>query len=176
MIVDPASPFVTAWLPRLFARLGGSPRALDLAMGRGRHSVAAADVGFRTFGVDLKVEAVCDAVRSATARALQIRVWCADLTTYPLPREAFELVLVSRYLQRDLFPAIAEAVVPGGFVVYETFTVRQRLLGNGPKSPDHLLEVGELRARFDGFLVMSYEEVSESEALARIVAQRTRRS
>ena len=145
-------------------------------MGRGRHAVALAEVGFRTFGLDLKLEAVHDAVRAASARSLEIRAWCADLTTYPLPREAFELVLVSRYLQRDLFPAIALAVVPGGFVVYETFTVQQRSLGDGPKSPDHLLEPGELRARFDDFAVMSYEEVSEPEALARIVAQRTRRS
>ena len=176
MIVDQASRFVTAWLPQLFARFTGSPRALDLAMGRGRHAVALAEVGFRTFGVDRKCEAVHDVVHAARARSLLIRAWCADLITYPLPREAFELVLVSRYLQRDLFPAIASTVVPGGFVVYETFTVQQRSLGAGPTSPDHLLEPGELRARFDDFSVMSYEEVSEPEAVARIVAQRTRRS
>jgi len=48
----------------------------------------------------------------------------------------------------------------------------RRALGTGPKSPDHLLEPGELRRRFDGFEVLFYEEVSAPEALARIAARR----
>jgi SAM-dependent methyltransferase len=145
-------------------------------MGRGRHALAMAETGFRTFGVDIKLDAVAAAQRAGLARSLAIRAWCADLTVYPLPRDRFEVVVVTRYLQRDLFSSIAAAVVPGGFVVYETFTVHQRALGVGPSSPDHLLEDGELRARFGDFAVLFYEEVRESEAVARIVAQRTSRS
>src|SRR5207244_2911717 len=102
------------------------------------------------------------------------RAWCADLTQYPLPRRTFELVLVTRYLQRDLFPQIRDATTGGGYVIYETFTVHQRALGSGPKSADHLLEPGELRERFEGFEVMFYEEVLQPEAVARIVARRSR--
>ena len=36
--------------------------------------------------------------------------------------------------------------MPGGVVLYETFTTAQRALGTGPTSPDHLLEPGELQA------------------------------
>ena len=151
-------------------------------MGSGRHAVLLADAGFSTFGVDIKPDAVRTAVRRAADRALVIHAWCADLTIYPLPTRAFALVLVTRYLQRDLFPSIRHAVAPGGFVMYETFTVKQRALGTGPTSPDHLLEPGELKARFDTpsgagktaeFDVLFYEEVSGPEAVARIVARRT---
>src|SRR5262245_3973959 len=101
MIDDPPSPFVTEWVPRLRA-LAGDGRALDLAMGRGRHALPLARAGFATFGVDIRH----DAVRDATARARQegfvIRAWCADLTRSEPPASAFEVVLVTRYLQRTL--------------------------------------------------------------------------
>jgi hypothetical protein len=56
--------------------------------------------------------------------------------------------------------------------VYETFTVRQRALGTGPTSPDHLLREGELRGYFDNFEIVCYEEVSSPEAVARLVARK----
>jgi len=141
-------------------------------MGRGRHALPLARAGFRTFGVDANVDAVHEAVRAARGAATMIRGWCADLTQYPLPAARFELVLVTRYLQRDLFPAIRDAVTAGGIVMYETFTVRQRALGTGPTSPDHLLREGELRRYFDNFEIVCYEEVSSPEAVARLVARK----
>jgi SAM-dependent methyltransferase len=90
-----------------------------------------------------------------------------------LPVDAFDLIVVTRYLQRNLFASIRRAVKPGGFVLYETFTVAQRLLGSGPRSADHLLEPGELRREFDGWDVLFYDEVAAPEAVARLAAQRS---
>jgi tellurite methyltransferase len=165
-----ASPFVADWIPKL-AR-DQSSRALDLAMGRGRHALALARNGFQTFGVDVKLDAVRDAVGAAAVEHLTVRGWCADLTMFPLPPAAFDLVVVTRFLQRDLFPSIRGAIRPGGYVIYETFTVLQRALGVGPTSPDHLLEPGELRALFDGWDVLFDEEVTAPEAVARLVARK----
>ena len=184
MIDDVPSPFVVEWLSRV-QKWGGpykvrptgvSPAAIDLAMGRGRHAQLLARAGFRTFGVDVKLDAVSDAVARARCDGLLVRGWCADLTEIRLPRGFFDVVLVTRYLQRDLFPAIREMVKPGGIVLYETFTVNQRQLGFGPTSPDHLLQPGELRQLFEKFEVLFYEEVDAPEAVARIVARRTRSS
>lgn len=147
-------------------------RALDLAMGRGRHALPLARAGYRTFGVDVKFDAVREAVRTAQDAGTSIRGWCADLTQHPLPVARFELVVVTRYLQRDLFPAIRDALVPGGSVLYETFTIHQRTLGVGPTSPDHLLEPGELRSYFEDFEIVFYEEVLSPEAVARLVARK----
>jgi tellurite methyltransferase len=165
-----ASPFVAGWIADLTP--SASARALDLAMGRGRHALILAREGFQTFGVDVKADAVRDAVRAAALEHLTIRGWCADLTTYPLPAEAFDVVVVTRYLQRNLFPSLRRAVRPGGHVIYETFTVLQRTLGSGPTSPDHLLETGELRSYFDGWHVLFSEEVAAPEAVARLVARK----
>jgi tellurite methyltransferase len=165
-----ASPFVADWIATL--ALDKSSRALDLAMGRGRHALVLARNGFQTFGVDVKLDAVRDAVGAAALEHLTVRGWCADLTMFPLPPAAFDLLIVTRYLQRDLFPSIRGAVRPGGYVIYETFTVLQRALGVGPTSPDHLLAPRELRALFAGWDVIFDEEVVTPEAVARIVARK----
>jgi SAM-dependent methyltransferase len=167
------SPFIAEWAARLAPPSSHTLRALDVAMGRGRHALPLARAGFRTFGVDIRLDAVRDAVRAAADAGLVVRGWCADLTRLALPARRFDLIVVTRYLQRDLFPALGRALTPGGVVLYETFTIAQRALGRGPTSPDHLLEPGELLQRFDGFDVLFYEEVSESDAVARIVARRS---
>jgi tellurite methyltransferase len=167
------SSFVGGWIPVLAARVEPPRRALDLAMGRGRHALALARHGFRTYGIDVKHDAVREAVATAARAGLRIHGWCADLTMYPLPVEMFDVVVVTRYLQRNLFASIRRAVKPGGFVLYETFTVAQRMLRTGPTSADHLLEPGELRREFGGWDVLFYDEVAAPEAVARLVAQRS---
>lgn len=151
-----------------------SPRALDVAVGQGRHYDTLADAGFRVFGVDHAFAALKEARSLAPGRPGPLRAWCADLTKHPLPTAWFDLVLVTRYLQRDLFPSLKGAVVPGGIVIYETFTLHQLRRGCGPVSPHHLLEPGELRGYFHDFEVLFYEESKEPEALARLVALRPR--
>jgi hypothetical protein len=91
---------------------------------------------------------------------------------FPLAVAAFDLLIVTRYLQRDLFPSMRDAVRSGGCVIYETFTVRQRALGVGPTSADHLLAPGELRAMFAGWDVLFDQEVSAPEAVARLVVRK----
>jgi tellurite methyltransferase len=165
------SPFIVEWTERIARERGRSLRALDVAMGSGRNAIMLAQAGFLTCGVDIRLDAVREARAAALAEGVRIDGWCADLTCYPLPRGRFDLVVVCRYLQRDLFPALREAVVPGGIVLYETFTTRQRELGRPPTSADHLLEPGELRERFDGFDRLFYEEVAAPDAVARIAAR-----
>jgi tellurite methyltransferase len=176
IIDDLPSRFVTDWLTRAAVLADANPRALDIAMGRGRHAVSIAQAGYRTFGVDVRFDAVQDAVARGRAAGVDVRGWCADLAAAPLPRGAFDLIVVTRYLQRNLFASIREAAKPGGVVLYETFTVAQRLLRTGPTSPEHLLEAGELARQFVGFEILFAEEVDAPEAVARLAARRPRAS
>lgn len=147
-------------------------RALDVAMGRGRHALVLAEAGFTVFGVDRRLDSLHEATSLARARGYQIRAWCADLTAAPLPVRRFELIVVTRYLQRDLFEPLKAALTPGGAIVYETFTEAQRAHGRGPTSADHLLRAGELRQYFAHWDVLFDEEVLAPDAVARIVARR----
>ena len=165
------SPFIVEWIERIARERAEGARALDVAMGGGRHAVALARAGFRAFGVDVKLDAVREAIAAGQREGVRVHGWCADLTQHPLPRGRFDLVVVSRYLQRDLFADLRTALAPGGVVIYETFTTAQRALGRPPTSADHLLEPGELRRRFDGLEVLGYEEVPAPDAVARLAAR-----
>ena len=169
------SPFVAEWLPRVAAAIGVNSRprlALDLAMGEGRHAVPLAAAGFQTFGVDLSVERLATACRAAHHRGLTFHAWAADLDSYPLPAERFDLLFCTRFLLRARWDDLKRCVRPGGFVMYETFTVRQTKLGRGPSSPDHLLEPGELAAAFSGWDILLAEEVDAPAATARLIARK----
>ena len=88
----------------------------------------------------------------------------------------FGAILVSRYLHRPLMPWIEEALMPGGLLLYETFTVAQRELGWGPKRDAFLLQPGELPKLTPRLIPLVYEEgPSEEEPpaeTARLLARR----
>jgi tellurite methyltransferase len=169
------SPFVAAWLPLVAAAMqtDGKPRrALDLAVGEGRHAVPLALSGFVTFGVDRSVQRLIKARGIARERGVSFVLWAADLDTYPLPASRFDLLFCTRFLLRARWDDLKGTVKPGGFVVYETFTTGQIVLGRGPSSPDHLLYPGELRAAFQDWDVLFAEEVDAPAAMARLVARK----
>jgi SAM-dependent methyltransferase len=169
------SPFVAEWLPRVVAEMNGHPgprRALDLAMGEGRHAIPLAEAGFVTYGVDLAVDRLVSARRTLSGRRLEVLQWAADLDTYPLPSGRFDLLFCTRYLLRARWGDLKRCVRPGGFVMYETFTTGQIARGVGPSSPEHLLQPGELEAAFGDWMVIHSEEVKEPAAMARLVARK----
>ncbi len=76
------SPFVNEWLPTVVAAMDGRPgpwRALDLAMGEGRHAIPLAEAGFVTYGVDLAVDRLLTARRAL--REAAVRPSCSGRPT-----------------------------------------------------------------------------------------------
>jgi SAM-dependent methyltransferase len=169
------SAFVEEWLPLVAAQLNGHAgprRALDLAMGSGRHAIPLAEAGFVTYGVDRSLGRLLAARRALNDRQLSVLQWAADLDTYPLPPEHFDLLFCTRFLLRARWDDLKRAVTPGGFVLYETFTVGQIARGFGPASPDHLLRPGELERAFADWRVLFSEEQDEPLSMARLVARK----
>ncbi|MCA9242878.1 MAG: class I SAM-dependent methyltransferase [Phycisphaerales bacterium] len=144
-----------------------SPAALigagvDLACGVGRDAVFAASAGFRMLGVDVLPDAIERA--DALAERYLLDPAAARFATEDVCRfvtetdERFDLVIVVRFLDRALLPAIARLLRPGGSLVYETFTVQQRHRYDRPKNPSHLLEPEELRRAFGALDIEHYDE------------------
>ncbi len=91
---------------------------------------------------------------------------------HPFRGSAFDVIVVVHYLHRPLFPALIEAVAPGGLLVYETFTRAQAARGK-PTNPDFLLEAGELLELGTSLEVLASREGDyDGRMIASVIARR----
>jgi SAM-dependent methyltransferase len=129
--------------------------ALDLACGSGRHTRWLAGRGLAVTALDRDAEAV-EPLR-ALAEVLVADIESGESGAWPLADRQFDLVLVTNYLWRPLWPQVLGAVRPGGLLVYETFAQGNETVGR-PARPAFLLEPGELLAVCRTWRVLGYED------------------
>jgi len=182
---SPAEPagFVLELLPLL--PLGP---ALDLACGTGRHSLLLASrqqvvtaVDSSSVALEILEQRAADLDCAVThiRRPAQIanrwhgiQLWQADLEEVSLPAKAFSLLICVNYLQRSLFSQIERTLAPGGMLLFETHTVAQLDFAGGPRNPDYLLELGELRTAFPSLRHLFYRELRAGKGIASLIAQK----
>jgi SAM-dependent methyltransferase len=157
-------------------RIGPGTRVLDLACGKGRHSIAAALLGAEVVALERDEDKLAIARERAADRGLAVDFRVADLE-HPWPElGCFDAVLMFNYLDRARMPWVRDAVCPGGILMMETFLTAQRELGWGPTSDDHLLRPGEIARLAAPLVVQHGREVLEAvdaerwRAVASIVA------
>ena len=138
----------SAWVER-WSPLVARGTVLDVACGSGRHSQFFLGRNLEVVAVDRKPQQI------PGARFVQADL--EDGSPWPLPGERFEGVVVTNYLNRDLFPVIQESLKPGGVLIYETFMLGNELFGK-PSNPAFLLRPGELLECFKGLAVKGFEE------------------
>jgi SAM-dependent methyltransferase len=142
------SPWIAQWAGLVAADVA----VLDVAAGGGRHTRFFAERGHEVTAVDRDV--------SALAAQPNVEIVQADLedgSPWPLPGRTFGAVVVTNYLHRPLFPALMDALTPGGVLLYETFMEGNERFGR-PSNPEFLLKDGELLELVRGrFSVVAYE-------------------
>jgi len=154
-----------------YAALLPGKRALDLACGTGRNAVYLALAGFEVTVIDRLPDAL-ERTRDLAARyGVTVRTLQRDLEKPgAIDDLTANLIIVVRYLERSLFPAIETALAPRGILAYETFTEAQKALGH-PRNPRFLLRPGELRFAFPRLQILQHQSVSETAHLERLIAQ-----
>jgi SAM-dependent methyltransferase len=155
------------------ARMMAAPvRALDLACGSGRNAVYLAMLGMDVTAIDVLPDALERAEEMASRHGVRIRTLQRDLEEPEVLDDLqAELIVVVRYLERSLFPALERTLTPGGILAYETFTEAQRQYGH-PRNPRFLLREGELRRAFPRLEILRHESVHEGAYLERLLARR----
>ena len=178
--IDPPSPFLVAQEPLLRSIPLG--RALDVACGTGRNSIYLASLGFEVDAVDISDVVIDWLAGEVERRGLSINAVQTDLTQNPFPNDGYQVIINFRYLQRDLFKPMMNALLPGGLLIFETMHRDYvEKLGN-EMNPDFLMGDNELLDAFRGLRILRYEEglkaIKNSEretALASLVAQKVSR-
>ena len=145
---------------------GGARRVLDLACGSGRAAVWLARRGWRVTGVDHQTEALSLAARLAASCGVALDLRAADLRRRDsLPPGRWSVVLLLRFLDRDLLRRVPDCLGREGVVMLSTFRDAPGFLGNPRRQ--HRLRRGEAAALWprDDFEVLVHEEGFDGDGL-----------
>ena len=126
-----------------YAKLSIGKQALDIACGMGRHSKYLASLGFEVDALDISNVALDQLKEIPRIHAKEV-----DFDTYRLPKEKYDLIVCTYYLERKLFPQMIEALRPNGIILFETF-LHHPQNERAPSNPAFMLKAGELEATFD---------------------------
>ena len=151
---EPAAARVLADFRHLLPRRG---TALDLACGRGGNALLLTGAGLETHAWDISAVALERLTQAATRRGLIIHARQRDVAAAPPAAGSFDVIVVSRFLERTIAPALAAALRPQGLLFYQTFTV-DKDPAVGPRNPAYLLERGELLTLFTELRPVVYRE------------------
>lgn len=157
LLLNAHAPSPSAWVRRWATPLPAGASVLDLACGSGRHLRWLAAQGLRLTGVD-RDEAAVAPLRDMA----EIVVADIESGPWPLQGRRFDAVVVTHYLWRPLMPRIAESLVDGGLLIYETFAAGNGRYGK-PSNPDFLLQPGELLRHFAALRVLGFEDGIEAD-------------
>lgn len=150
---------------------------LDLAGGAGHHAVWLAQEGWRITLADWSEPALEIAREKAAANQLTLDVQqgaALDVVSgYASRGHRFGFVLVSFFLDRAVLPWLPKILIPGGLLLYRTYTEDNEQLGNprGPRDPQHLLRSQELLETYRGMKILHYNETVAQKGVAELIAQ-----
>ena len=137
-------------------------KVLDIARGEGRNGVFLATQGFQVTGIDISQAGLAKARRLAEAHHVSIETRVVDLEGITLEQNTYDVIVMSYYMQRDLFPQIKAALKPGGMAVVETYNVGH-LKYRPTFTRKYLLAPNELLHHFKDCTIIRYQAYDEAE-------------
>ena len=147
--------------------LPASGRALDLASGRGANALCLARRGGLAVAAwDNSATALATLAHMARQHALHIACQRRDISRRPPAPASFDVIVVSRFLDRDLMAAIKRALRQHGLIFYQTFT-KEKVDDRGPRNPAYLLDKNELLGFFNDWPLLYYREEGQTGDLRR---------
>ena len=135
--------------------------ALDLACGRAGNAIFLAKHGFDVDAVDISPVVLSSIEQYVTQHDLPVACICQDIENDGLLKKQYDVIVVSYFLNRALFPQITRALKPDGLLFYETWS-QQKVDDSGPKNPDFRLKATELLELTPTLRPLFYREESDN--------------
>ena len=131
--------------------------ALDMACGLGGNALYLSEKGLATHAWDASKVAIGMLDSVAKSQGLVVQSQVRDIIIQPPPPKSYDVIVVSRFLERALISKIITALKPSGLVFYQTF-IQDKPADVGPSNPDYLLAENELLHLFFGLRILVYRE------------------
>lgn len=132
-------------------------KALEVACGLGANALLLANQGLDTTAWDVS-EVVIDKLWSfAKNNRIRLHVETRDVVMFPPIRNSFDVIVVSRFLERRLAPVLVAALKPSGLLFYQTF-IQDAVHNQGPGNPAYRLHPNELLNMFASLRLLLYRE------------------
>lgn len=131
-------------------------QALELACGLGGNARFLAQCGLQTHAWDISDTALTILNNWASLNQRPIEPLITDLEQMILPYQQFDVIVVSRYLDRTLFSDIEKALKPNGLLFYQTFLSPPQ--ENAPKNPKFYIKSGEFNQAWPSLTTEVYGE------------------
>ena len=131
--------------------------ALDLACGLGANSLYLAQQGLAVTAWDISNVAIDKLKACAATQGLNINACQENIQAESFAKCSFDVIVVSRFLDRTLSDAIIGAIKPNGLLFYQTFN-REKTNRVGPNNPDYLLAERELCTLFAKLKLVFYRD------------------
>ncbi len=131
--------------------------ALDLACGRGANAICLAENGLSTSAWDISSVAIEHLTDKAKENNLTINSEVRDVSQNPPDPNSFDVIVISRFLDRNIITGIRNAIKRNGLIYYQTF-IKEKVDSIGPGNPDYLLDKNELLKLFNDWYILCYRE------------------
>jgi len=151
-----------AWLAAQASLLRPGLRALLPGEGEGRNALFLARLGLSVTAVDFSPTALARLSAAASAERLPVETIVADLSRWPWPEAAFDIVaLIFVQLSAEervpVHEGAARALATGGVLLLEAFA-RGPVRATGPRGDESRYDAAMLRADFRGLSIVSLAE------------------
>ena len=128
---------------------------LDLACGRGRHSVFLSNLGYNVLSVDIDEHKLnCFNGKLIKKKVIDVE----NINNWPLGKKKFNAIVVTNFLNRKIFPSIIGSIKKGGYLIYETFSEGHQKIGR-PTNPKYILKPRELLQLINKMQLVAYENI-----------------
>ena len=128
---------------------------LDLACGKGRHSIFLSNLGYNVLSVDIdKHKLNCFNGKLIKKKVIDVE----NINNWPLGKKDFDAIIVTNFLNRKIFPLIIKSIKKGGYLIYETFSEGHQKIGR-PTNPKYILKPRELLRLSNKMQLVVYENI-----------------
>lgn len=154
-------------LKKIVEKIKGK-KALDVASGAGRNSIYLAINGFDVEALDISLVAL-EVLNNKGFKNISCRL--VDLDEYEIPKNNYDLIVMTNFLDRNIIPKLSNALKLDGVLFIETY-MEDELNEKPSSNPDFLLKKGELKTFFDNnFELLDYDEFLNSDELYKMKKQ-----